>query len=77
MELHLTPEQEARLAEIARHQGIAPDDFVSEIALGLIEEDDREREIIRQRIAQADAGIFIEEDEMDRRVQRMTASLPR
>jgi uncharacterized protein with ACT and thioredoxin-like domain len=50
---------------------------VSEIALGLIEEDDREREIIRERIAQADAGIFIEEEEMDRRVQRMTASLPR
>jgi len=71
MELHFTPEQEARLEEIARHQGVAPDEFVSEIALGLIEEDDREREIIRQRIAQADAGIFIEEEEMDRRVRAM------
>jgi predicted transcriptional regulator len=40
--------------------------LVAEVARGLPEEDDREREIIRQRIAQADAGEFIEEEEMDR-----------
>jgi uncharacterized protein with ACT and thioredoxin-like domain len=71
MELHLTPEQEAQLEEIARHQGVTADALVAEVARGLLEEDDREREIIRERIAQADAGAFIEEEEMDRRVQAM------
>jgi predicted transcriptional regulator len=71
MELHLTPEQEKRLEEIAQHQGVTADVLVAEVARGLLEDDDREREIIRERIAQADAGEFIEEEEMDRRVQAM------
>jgi len=71
MELHLTPEQEKRLEEIAQHQGVTTGALVTEMARGLLEEDAFEREIIRQRIALADAGEFIEEEEMDRRVQAM------
>ena len=66
MELHLTPEQEAQLEEIAQHQGVTPGALVTEMARGLLEEDAFEREVIRQRLAQADAGEFIEEEEMDR-----------
>lgn len=71
MELHLSPEQEARLAEIAQHQGVTVDTLVTDIALGLLEENEHEREIIRERLRQADQGIFIEEEEMDARVQAM------
>ncbi len=71
MELHLTPEQEARLAEIAQHQGTTVDAFLTDLTLGLLEEDEHEREIIRQRIQQADSGVFIEEEEMDARVRAM------
>ncbi len=70
MELHLTPEQEAHLTEIAKHQGTTADALVTDIALGLLEEDDYHREKIRQGIAQADRGEFIEE-EMDARVAEM------
>jgi predicted transcriptional regulator len=75
MEIHLTPEQETRLAEIAKHQGVTVDAFVTDIALGLLEEDDYKREMIRRGLHQADQGIFIEEEEMDARVQAML--LPR
>jgi predicted transcriptional regulator len=71
MEVSLTPEQEAQLADIARHQGVTADALVAEVARGLLEEDDLEREIIRERLAQADAGNFIEEDEMEARVRVM------
>ena len=71
MEVHLTPEQEKQLAEIAQHQGVSAEVLVAEITLGLLEEDDQEREIIRRRIQSADQGIFIEEQEMDIRVQAM------
>lgn len=71
MELHLTPEQEAHLAEIAASQGTTADAFVTDIALGLLEENEHDRAIIRQRIAQADRGEFIEQEEMDARVAKM------
>jgi predicted transcriptional regulator len=71
MEVSLTPEQEAQLAEIARHQGLTSDALVAEVALGLLEDDDHEREIVRERLAQADAGIFIEEDEMEARFRAL------
>jgi hypothetical protein len=71
MEVRLTPEQEKQLAEIAQHQGIPADALLAEVARGLLEEDDHEREIIRQRIQSADRGVFIEEEEMAARVQAM------
>jgi len=71
MELRLTPEQETEFAEIAQHQGVTVDALVTDIALGLLEENEHERAIIRERLRQADQGIFIEEEEMDARVQAM------
>jgi hypothetical protein len=73
MVLHLTPEQETRLAELAQHQGVSVDALLTDVALGLLDEDERERRIILQRIEQANRGEFIEEDKMDRRVKTMLA----
>ncbi len=40
-------------------------------ALRLVEEEDRFRAAVREGIAQADRGEFIEEEEMDARLERM------
>jgi predicted transcriptional regulator len=71
MEIQFTPEQEARLAQIASVEGIAPARLVQDAALRLIEDDARFRSAVRKGIDQADRGEFIEEAEMDARVARM------
>lgn len=74
MEVQFTPEQEARLAEIARTSGTDTEELVKSAALRLLEEDGHFRAVVREGIAQADRGEFIEEDEMDARFQQMLQS---
>ena len=64
MELHFTPEQEAILAEVASTEGTEPEAFVKSAALRLIE-DARFRAAVREGIAQADRGEFVNEKEVD------------
>src|ERR1700685_2688729 len=70
MELHFTPEQEAQLAQIASQKGTDAERLVKEAALRLLQEDARFRAAVREGIAQADRGEFIEEDEMDARLEQ-------
>jgi predicted transcriptional regulator len=74
MEVTFTPEQEAELARIATHVGTNAEQLVKEAALRLVEEDARFRAGVRKGIEQADRGEFIEEEEMDARVERMFRS---
>lgn len=74
MEVHFTPEQEAKLAQIARSAGTDAKELVKDAALRLLEEDARFRAAVREGIAQADRGQFIEEDEMDARFEQMLNS---
>jgi predicted transcriptional regulator len=74
MEVHFTPEQEAQLAQIANKAGTDAERLVKEAALRLLEEDARFRVAVREGIAQADQGRFIEEKEMDARLERMMRS---
>ena len=71
MEVQFTPEQEAKLGQIASAEGIEPARLVQDAALLLIEDDERFRAGVRKGIEQADQGIFIEEAEMDARIARM------
>ncbi len=71
MELLLTPEQEARLVEMAEHEGKTPSQFVSDTMAGVLDADRYFRERVRLGIEQADAGNFIEEEEMDIRFEKM------
>ena len=71
MEIQITPEQEAQLAQIAAHLQKDPHELVMDAALRLIAEDDRFRTGVRKGIEEADRGEVIEEAEMDARVQRM------
>jgi len=71
MEVHFTPEQEARLEQIATITGTEPERLVKDAALRLLEEDDHFRAAVKEGIAQADRGEFIEEEEMDARLEQM------
>jgi predicted transcriptional regulator len=73
MEVHFTPEQEAQLTQIAAEEGTDPERLVKSAALRLLEED-RFRAAVREGIAQADRGEFIEEEEMDARFEQMLRS---
>jgi predicted transcriptional regulator len=74
MELNFTPEQEAHLTQIARQEGTDPERLVKEAALRLLQEDARFRAAVREGIAQADRGEFIEREEMDARLEQMLRS---
>ena len=74
MVLHFTPEQQAQLAQLATKAGTDPKHLVMDAALRLLAEDARFRATVREGIAQADRGEFIEEEEMDARFEEMLRS---
>jgi predicted transcriptional regulator len=74
MEVHFTPEQEAQLAQIATKVGTDAERLVKDAALRLLQEDARFRADVREGVAQADRGEFIEEEEMDARLEQMLRS---
>ena len=74
MQVHFTPEQEAQLAQIATKAGTDPEHLVKDTVLRMLEDNARFRAAVREGIAQADRGEFIEEDEMDARFEEMLRS---
>ncbi len=74
MEVHFTAEQEAQLAQIATKSGTNTEHLVKDAALRLLDEDARFRTAVREGIAQADRGEFIEEEGMDARLEEMLRS---
>ena len=71
---NLPPEQEAQLSQIATKAGTDAERLVKDAALRLLQEDARFRAAVREGIAQADRGEFIEEEEMDARLEQMLRS---
>lgn len=74
MEIDFTPEQETQLAQIANQKGTDAERLVKDAAVRLLEEDARFRAAVREGIAQADRGEFIEEAEMNARLEQMLRS---
>jgi predicted transcriptional regulator len=74
MEVPFTADQEAELARIATKSGTDAAHLVKDAALRLLEEDARFRAAVQEGIAQADRGEFIEEEEMDARLEQMLRS---
>ena len=74
MELHFIPEQEAQLAQIASQEGTDAQQLVKDAALRLLQEDARFRAAVREGSARADRGEFIEQQEMDARLEQMLRS---
>jgi predicted transcriptional regulator len=71
MEVHFTPEQEAQLTRMAATAGVHPEELVRDAALRLLATDAQFRAAVREGIAHADRGEFIEEEEMDARFEAM------
>ena len=60
MEVQFTPEQETRLSQIADHHGTDATQLVREAALRLLDENEQFRAAVREGIAAADRGEFVE-----------------
>jgi predicted transcriptional regulator len=72
MEVHLTEEQEAQLAQIARRDGKTDaGELLKDAALRLSEAEARFRAAVLEGEAYADRGEFIEEEDMDARLEEM------
>jgi predicted transcriptional regulator len=74
MEVHLTPEQEALLSQIANHVGTDTERLVKDAVLRLLEQDARFREGVERGIAAADRGEFIEQEEVWANVEKILRS---
>src|SRR5271156_1714485 len=71
MEVHFTPEQQARIAQIAMKAGISPERLVTNVVARYLDEESRFLAGVEKGIAAAERGEFIEEDEMDARLEAM------
>ena len=71
MELHFTPEQQARLAQIATKTGTAPERIVTNVVARYLDEEARFLAAVEKGIVAAQRGEFIEEEEMDARLEAM------
>ncbi len=71
MEVHFTPEQEAQLAQMATKAGTAPERFVKDVLVRYLDDEARFLAAVERGISAAARGEFIEEEEMDARIERM------
>jgi predicted transcriptional regulator len=71
MEVHFTVEEEARIAQMSTKAHTSPERLVKEIVVRYLEDEARFLAAVEKGIAAAERGEFIEEEEMDARVERM------
>jgi predicted transcriptional regulator len=74
MEVHFSPEQEAKLSQIANYNGTAAEQLVKQAALRLVEEDEQFHSDINEAIKQADSGQLIDHEEVKVRIARSLQS---
>jgi predicted transcriptional regulator len=71
MEVHFSPEQQAKLTQIATKAGTAPERLVANVVARYLDEEARFLAAVEKGIAAAERGEFIEEEEMDARLKAM------
>jgi predicted transcriptional regulator len=71
MEVHLPQSQEAKLNDLAAQTGRGTDDLVQEAVAQMLAHNDWFKAQVQIGIDQIARGEFIEEEEMDTRVERM------
>ena len=71
MEVHLLQHQEAQLNELATKTGRGTDELVREAVTQLLTRSETFRQQVQVGIDQIARGEFIEQEEMDTRVDRM------
>ena len=71
MKVDLTPEQEAQITQMATQAGTDPERLVKEVLVRYLDDKARFLAAVERGIAAAERGEFIEEEEMDARIERM------
>jgi predicted transcriptional regulator len=71
MEVHFTPEQEAQIAQVATKAGTVPERLVTNVVVRYLGEEARFLAAVEKGLAAAERGEFIEEKEMDARLEAM------
>jgi predicted transcriptional regulator len=71
MEVHLQPEKEAHLAQIAAQRGLNPDDLVQRLVDRYLEDDKHFIEAVNIGLAAADRGEFIEHEEVGKMLKEI------
>ena len=71
MHLNLTPEQEAQLSRLARHEGMNAEELAKHAVLRFIEDNERFLAAVQIGIDQADRGDFVSHDEVKERISRL------
>jgi len=71
MEVHFTAEQQAHLAQIVTKAGTVPELLVTNVVARYLDEEARFLAAVEKGLAAAERGEFIEEEEMDARLDAM------
>lgn len=69
--MSFSPEQQARLTEMATKAGTDPEHLVAKVVARYIDEEARFLAAVENGIAAAERGEFVEEEEMDARLEAM------
>jgi len=71
MQLHLTPEQEARLVELAARDGRSPDQLLQDALDRFFEADADFVEAVKKGLASLDRGEGLTHEEVGARIERL------
>jgi len=71
MEVQFTPEQQAQIAQIASKVGTLPERLVTNVVARYLDGETRFLAAVERGMAAAERGEFIEEEEMDARLEAM------
>ncbi len=74
MEVHLPESQESQLNDLAARTGRGTDELLQEAVARLLADDEWFKQQVQVGMEQIKRGEFIEEEEMDLRVERMLKS---
>jgi len=70
MEVHLTPEQEAKLAKTAAEQGRNPDEFVRQVLARYFDEESRFVDAVRRGEEALQRGDYLTHEQVGHRLER-------
>jgi predicted transcriptional regulator len=71
MEIHLTSKQQAQFARIAAEAGTVPERLVTNVVTRYLDDEARFLTAVEKGIGAAERGEFVEEEEMDARLEAM------
>ncbi len=71
MEVQFTLDQQAQLAQLATRAGTVPERLVASVVARYLDEEARFLAAVEKGLAAAERGEFIEEEEMDARLEAM------